>query len=300
MWIRKTVSISFLGAACIGLLFIPTSRAAEKEAKPLRVLIVDGQNNHDWRTTTPILQHYLRQSGRFTVEVATSPPEGEDMSHFRPQFSEYDVVMSNFNGQYWDDEIKSDFEKYVRGGGGFVSVHAANNAFAKWPEYNEICGLGGWYGRDASAGPYVYYKDDKLVIDNSDGRCGNHGPQHEYPVRLRDSEHPITRGLPPVWMHAQDELYDSMRGPAKNMHILATAYSSPDKAGTDRDEPMLMVLEYGDGRVFHTMLGHADYSMHCVGFITTLLRGTEWAATGEVTLDIPEDFPTASTSSSRE
>jgi type 1 glutamine amidotransferase len=101
-------------------------------------------------------------------------------------------------------------------------------------------------------------------------------------------------------MHTKDELYDRLRGPAKNMKVLATAYSDPKTRGTGRDEPMLMALEHDKGRVFHTALGHADYSMECIGFITTLLRGTEWAATGKATIDVPNDFPTAEKASSRE
>jgi type 1 glutamine amidotransferase len=108
------------------------------------------------------------------------------------------------------------------------------------------------------------------------------------------------RGLPDVWMHTKDELYDSLRGPAVDLHILATAYADPKYDGTARHEPMLMTLQYGNGRVFHTVLGHADYSLNCVGFITTLQRGTEWAATGEVTIPAPKDFPTAEKSSSRD
>jgi type 1 glutamine amidotransferase len=152
--------------------------------------------------------------------------------------------------------------------------------------------VGGWYGRQERSGPHVYFDDaGKEIRDTTPGAGGHHGPQHEYPIRIRDTEHPITRGLPSAWMHTKDELYDSLRGPAVDMHILATAHSAPAFDGTGKHEPMLMVIPYGAGRVFHTVLGHADYSMKCVGFQTTLLRGTEWAATGEVTIPVPENFP---------
>ena len=289
------IALALLLGSCVAI----SPRRADA-AEPLRVLLLDGQNNHEWQKTTPLLEQMLQRSGRFAVEVATAPAAGEEMSGFRPPFAAYDVVMSNYNGDRWSQATEQDFVEYLRDGGGFVSVHAANNAFAEWPEYNEAIGLGGWFGRDEHSGPYVYYKDDKLVRDDSPGRCGGHGRQHEFLVRTRDAEHPITAGLPLGWMHAQDELYDTLRGPAKNMTVLATAYSDPETGGTGRDEPILMTLSYGDGRVFHTVLGHADYSMACVGFITTLLRGTEWAATGEVTIDVPKDFPTAEKVSRRE
>jgi type 1 glutamine amidotransferase len=274
---------------------------AKEAPHKLRALIVDGQNNHDWKTTTPLLRRALESSGRFTVDVATSPPAGHDMSNFRPRFADYDVVVGNYNGDRWPKETDADFEKYVAGGGGFVAVHAADNAFADWPAYNRMCGLGGWFGRTAKSGPYVYLNNaGRVVTDNSPGAAGHHGQQHEFQIRRRGPKHPITDGLPDVWMHTKDELYDSLRGPAEDMTILATAYSAPEQGGTGRHEPMLMVLDYGNGRVFHTTLGHADYSMNCVGFITTLQRGAEWAAMGKVTIPVPEDFPTADDSSSRE
>jgi type 1 glutamine amidotransferase len=266
------------------------------------VLIVDGHNPyHDWQVTTPLLKRILEQSGRFTVDVVTTPPDGADMSSFRPKFADYDVVVGNYAGQRWPAETERDFVAFVAGGRGYVAVHAANNAFPGWEQYNRMTGLGGWQGRDERWGPYVYLDDaGKVVRDTAAGSGGHHGPQHEYQVRVRDTEHPITRGLPALWMHTKDELYDSLRGPAENMHVLATAYSSPEFEGTGRHEPMLMTLPYGRGRIFHTVLGHADYSMKCVGFVTTLRRGTEWAATGDVTIGVPENFPTAEKSSSWE
>jgi type 1 glutamine amidotransferase len=177
-----------------------------------------------------------------------------------------------------------------------VVYHAADNAFANWKEFNEIAGLGGWEGRNEKDGPYVYFKDGKEVRDNSPGPGGSHGRQHEYVVTVRDAKHPITKGLPALWTHAQDELYDRLRGPALNMTILATAYSDKSTGGTDRDEPALMVIQWGKGRIFHTILGHVGKeavhpAVECASFIVTFLRGTEWAATGKVTQKVPADFP---------
>lgn len=299
----KTIATATLSFVILTAVLSDSLRAQVPNTsnEKLRVLIIDGQNNHEWKATTPIIRKILESTGRFTVEVATSPPAGGDMSGFRPKFADFDVVVSNYNGDRWSEAAEKNFEEYLSGGGGFVSVHAANNAFPDWPEYNRMIGLGGWYGRTEKHGPYVYVDDGgKVVRDTSEGAGGHHGPQHEFQIRTRDAEHPIMRGLPPLWMHTKDELYDQLRGPAEDLHILATAYSAPQYEGTNRHEPMLMTLEYGQGRVFHTVLGHADYSMNCMGFATTLQRGTEWAATGEVTIPVPKDFPTAQETRSNE
>jgi type 1 glutamine amidotransferase len=164
-----------------------------------------------------------------------------------------------------------------------------------------MIGLGGWGNRDEKTGPYVYINDaGETIRDQTPGSGGAHGPQHTFQIVIRNPDHPITRGLPRTWMHSKDELYERLRGPADNMTILATAYADPKYKGSGRHEPMMMTIDYGQGRVYHTPMGHADYSMQCVGFITTLIRGTEWAATGEVTLtSVPADFPAGTSVSQR-
>lgn len=293
----------------------------------IQVLIVDGQNNHEhWPKITYMLKQHLEDTDMFTVDVSrtdytwkgeefiseftidgvgetTALEEPKPDPNYHPDFTAYDVVICNFgwNAAPWPDKTQQDFERYVEAGGGLVVFHAADNSFPEWKAYNQMIGLGGWGDRTEKDGPLVYYNDTgELVRDTSPGKAGAHGPQSKYQIQIRKPDHPITQGMPEVWMHTQDELYNSLRGPAENMEVLATAYSAEDLKGTGRHEPALMTLTYGEGRIFHNIMGHADYSVACVGFLTTMLRGTEWAATGEVTQPIPDNFPTATTASSEE
>jgi type 1 glutamine amidotransferase len=290
---------AFLSMVVVAVTTAPVGgvvQAADSAGEPIKALIIDGQNNHQcWPKTTQMMKRFLEETKRFTVDVVTHAPKGPD-PNFKPVFSDYDVVLSNFGhgAAEWPKETAAAFEAYVKNGGGFVVVHAADNSFPAWEAYNKMIGLGGWGGRNEKSGPYVYFDEaGKLVRDPSAGKGGSHGPQHEFPIVVRDADHPVTKGMPASWMHAKDELYDSLRGPAENMNVLATAWSPTTK----RHEPMIMTIDYGKGRVFHTPMGHETYSMECVGFLSTLQRGCEWAATGTVTIPLPDDFPGEATSS---
>jgi putative membrane-bound dehydrogenase-like protein len=297
--------------------------------EPLSVLIIDGRNNHDWATTTDAIRATLESSGRFEVTVETAPelkahrgpraPQKEDPNfpaaaeRFRaatqpakdahgeiwkawnPDFSSYDIVLLNYNGPDWPEPMREGFVDYVRQGGGTVLVHAANNAFGNWQEFNEMIGLG-W--RKAGFGRAIKIDPDsgEQIWDKEAGNSG-HGSKHAFQVTVRQPEHPIMQGIPKTWLHGQDELYHHMRGPAQNLTVLSSAFSDPAQRGTGQHEPITWEVGFGEGRVIVTSMGHfwpgQDNwdGLHCVGFQTILARSCEYAATGSTTIPVPTDFP---------
>jgi type 1 glutamine amidotransferase len=267
-------------------------------------MLLDGEQAgayHAWQETTPYLKRMLEDAGIFQVDVVTAPPRDGDFSNFKPDWINYQVVVSNYDApdEGWPDNLKASFVEYIRNGGGLVSVHAADNAFPNWKEYNLMIGVGGWRGRSEKSGPHFYYQNGKLVADTAPHSAGSHGARQPFKIVNQVTNHPITRGLPKEWMHVGDELYANLRGPGENMTVLSTAFSDPANRGTGHDEPILMVISYGKGRIFHTTMGHDLAALNCVGFITTYQRGTEWAATGKVTQNVPPDFPTADKTNTR-
>ncbi|MFM2382380.1 MAG: hypothetical protein RL515_367, partial [Verrucomicrobiota bacterium] len=162
----------------LALLTLPLE-AADK----IRVLILDGRNNHDWVRTTESTKATLEATGRFTVTVATAPagfakpkpgrPKAGDAAakkafdaamkewnaeeaafvkahaaeweQWAPKFADYQVIVNNYNGPEWGTAMKDSFTEFVMNGGGLVNVHAANNAFTGWDNFNEMICCG-WRG----------------------------------------------------------------------------------------------------------------------------------------------------------
>jgi type 1 glutamine amidotransferase len=287
-----------------------TAAPASAPQARIKVMLLTGQSNpyHNWAVSSVAIKRILDQAGRFDVTVVTTPAKGQDMSGFKPTFAGYGAVVMDYEGDDWPEETKKAFVDYMSNGGGLVLVHAADNAFPKWQEFLEMSGVGGWGGRNESWGPKVRWRDGKMVLDSTTPGNAGHPPQHDFLVVTRAPEHPIMKGLPAEWLHARDEIYSQLRGPAKNLQILATASADPARfrGATGENEPMFMTIQYGKGRVFHNTLGHVSpreqepvAAYNSVGFIVSMQRGTEWAATGNVTQPVPNDFPTATATSLR-
>ena len=281
----------------------------------LKALIVTGQGLHGWRDSSSDFQTLLEKSGRFEVKISQSPApnaKSDNWESWNPVFSDYDVVVLEYSGDEWPERLRTALQDFVHDGGGMFLAHSVVGAFDEWPEYEDMIGIG-W--NRSSAGARIIYDeevDDFLYLPRYHGAGAGHGKQHEFAVTARSLEHPIMKDLPPVWMQAQDELYHGMRGPAKDMEILATAFSDASLWGSANHEPVVWTVNYGQGRIVVTVLGHRmadDFqydpeqheldhgangtsAVHSVGFQTLVLRGCEWAATGEVTTRVPAKFPT--------
>lgn len=233
----------------------------------IRVLLLTGENNHDWRRSAPYLKQLLEKSGKFTVDLTETPREAlED----RNRLNDYDLFFVDYNGPDWGEQARIHFASAVQNGTGVLIYHAADNSFPGWVEYEKIVGLA-W--RDGTG----------------------HGEFHEFTVHVTKPDHPIVQGV--VDFQTMDELYHRL----VHMHgvpfeVLATAYSERETGGTGQDEPILLTLQYGKGRVVHHVLGHiwpgdpngeykgaSSIALENAGFQTILLRGCEWAATGAVT-----------------
>lgn len=261
----------------------------------LEVLLIDGQNNHDWERTTEQLVDAMKTAGIFEITVTTSPTK-ENWENWEIDFSDYDVVLNNYYGDPWPRSVSEGLLSFLKNGGGMVNVHAANNAFPNWPEFNQITGL---LWRNPMGGDRLYFDDDgKLIrVPRGQGQAAGHGSKHPFVVKVRNSNHPIMNGIPTEWLHAFDELYHGQRGPAKNMTILSSAYSDADKGGSGKHEPMTWIIPYGQGRVVTTVLGHLWKGqeeldgLRCVGFRTILARSLQFAAGEPVTIPVPDNFP---------
>ncbi|MCY3023186.1 MAG: ThuA domain-containing protein, partial [Planctomycetota bacterium] len=252
-------------AAALCLLATAAGVAAAEAAVPVRVLILSGKNNHNWQQTTPVLQKMYADSGRFTADVINDPAQCDEAT-----YAKYDVVVSNWtnwpdvNKRVWGEKTEKAFMDFVCGGKGVVMIHAASSVFYTWPEFQEL--VGSWWKMDQTG----------------------HGAVHKFTVTIADKDHPITRGMKDFAI--TDELWHR-EGTAGELKVLCTAFSDKAKGGSGLNEPVAHWREFGKGRCFHITLGHDGAAMQNAGFQTLTLRGTEWAATGKVTLPVPGDLP---------
>lgn len=272
---------------------------------PIKVLIVDGMSNHDWRQTTRIARAIYAKAGFFSVEVSTAPDRADAAAWqaWRPRFGEYEVVLLNYNSGHgsgslrWPREREIELEEFVRSGGGLYALHAANNAFSQWPEYNRMIGTG-W--RSSGFGFALEVDASGRIVRIPPGTGGetSHGNRADVPLRLLGA-HPIHRGYPRTFQVSSLEIYQYARGPAENCEVLSYAFDGASSGGSGRNWPVELMVAYGEGRVYNSTLGHVwagetlPNAARDMAFQTALIRATEWLARREVFFPVPAEFNTA-------
>jgi type 1 glutamine amidotransferase len=263
---RRTFAISLVAAL---VLSIPAF-SADKE--PIKVLIITGDHGHKWKETTPFIKDFLTKAG-MKVDVTETP--AKDLTS--ANLAKYDVLLLNYKDTKqggpdtrWSAENQKAFADAVKGGKGLVVYHHASSAF-----------IGG----------SPFDKEFEQVIAGGWRKQGNHGKRHVFNVTIRKADHPITKGLPAEFHHSNDELYQNSVMFPENV-VLATAFSdnSTDPKNSGKHEPVVWVGTYGKGRVCENVLGHDVDAMKSPGFQTLLIRGVEWAATGEVRSPVPPEL----------
>ena len=230
-----------------------------------KILLLCGRNNHDWLDTTPVLKQLLEEDGRFIVDVTKNPSKMNDA-----MLTNYDAILSNWSAwpdvtnHFWGTNAEKAFVKFVASGKGFVLFHAASATFHTWPEYQD------------------------MACATWDTASTGHGSINEFKVNITETNHPITSGMSDFWI--RDELWHRMQI-SQNAFILAKAFSSPGKGGSNQNEPVALITRFGKGRCFNLVLGHDSSVMTNAAWRTLMKRGVEWAAKGKVTVPIPKDWP---------
>jgi uncharacterized protein len=244
----------------LGIAFICGAFESCNNSSTYKTLLITGQGRSDWKASSEAIKQILDETGLFSTVIYNYPEQGEDASKLLAEFSKYKLVVIDFNGDKWLTANSRAVMDYVTAGGGLV-----------------FC--------DSKIDP-AYGTSDSVSVSE----------RHNFEIRMKQMSHPITDGLPARWLHASDNIIQGVKVDTEGSQVLATAFSDTAFAGSGKNEPVMIIRNTGKGRIFASLIGapggDGDPALHCTGFIVTLQRGAEWAASGKVTQEIPFDFPT--------
>ena len=265
----------------------------------VRVLILDGYSNHDWRLTTALIRGMLEPTGLFTVDVATAPPTADapGWDTWRPVFANYGVIIQTCNdlggGPSWPQPVRDAFEAYVRNGGGVYVWHGGNNAFPDWPAYNEMIGLG-WRKKDFGSAIAVEETAPSAASRPAKGPTPAMAPAST-PSSIASA---TTRSTPACRARGSRPTSRSTTTRAVRLSVSRCCRTASIRRPQMR-WPLEWTTTYGRGRVYTSTFGHVwkgdtqPARMRCAGLQTVVARALQWLAGRAVTAPIPSDFPTA-------
>lgn len=188
----------------------------------------------------------LGKENNFEVDTTT------DATWFTEKnLKKYDaVIFLSTTGDVLNDEQQAAFEKFIRGGKGYMGIHAATDTEYDWPWYNQLVG--------------AYFK--------------SHPKQQEAMLNIVDGTHISTKHLSATWKRF-DEWYN-FKSLQPGLHVLITIDEKSYMGGENGDfHPMAWYHDFDGGRAFYTEFGHTDESYVDPMFLQHLLGGIQYAIT---------------------
>ncbi len=245
-------------AVALAWLATPAALAQKKVPNGAKVLLLTGgqRQHHGYRDQAFYLASALEDTGRYEVTI------DEDAAILEtPAMAKYDLIIVNADRR--DPEFKftpgqqQALLDWVKAGHGYVSIHGADNAAPDWiPEWREM--LGGVFSH--------------IGLPDSKTKKG------AFTVKIANTSHSITKGLSDFPI--KDELYYKIQM-EPGVEPLATI---DHDGGT---WPVAWTRTYGQGKVFHTPLGHRDFGpgkddpVRDPNLQKLIVQGIDWVAEGK-------------------
>ncbi|WP_111641849.1 ThuA domain-containing protein [Marinimicrobium alkaliphilum] len=237
--LKTPLLISLLLSAVLFLAACSPSSTESTADKSPEVLIFSGGEWHDFE------RWFVEEDSKIMTDAGANVRSTNDPNDVLPALSDIDILNINTNQAIDIPEFPDRIIEFVEEGNSLFLVHAASWYIWDWPEY---------------------YKN--LI----GGGTSSHGPLGEFEVYVTDTEHPLMAGVPERF-RITDELYRFQRNEeGSDMHVLAVGIE-PD---TGDEYPVKWTVDYGDGRVVVTTLGHDGDAHQHEAFVTFMQNTVRW------------------------
>lgn len=169
----------------------------------------------------------------------------------------------------YEMELKDSLMAYVKGGGGFIGIHAATDTFYEWAEYGQM--INGYF----------------------DGHPWNAGAQVSIYVDPGKEEHPLTKMFGGERLEFKEEIYQ-FKDPYDSSKVEMLLRLDPEKSQKvgglkrkDNDYGVAWARNWDEGRVFYCSLGHNHEMYWHPQVLSHYLAGIQWAM-GDYKVDLAE------------
>ncbi|GAA5483415.1 ThuA domain-containing protein [Haloferula sargassicola] len=237
--------------------------AFAKPEKPRKVLVFSrtaGFRHDSIATGKVALAEMGKKTGAFEAVIS------DDLANFEPgRIDQFDAIVflsttqNAFDGAADEKELQDSLMAFVKGGKGFVGIHAATDTFYNWPEYGEM--MNGYFDG------HPWTSDKQVHID----------------VEPAAKDHPLAKMFGGESMEFPEEIYQ-FKEPYDSSKVTMLLRLDPTKSAKvdgmkrkDNDYGVAWARNWGKGRVFYCSLGHNHDMYWNPKVLRHYLAGIQWA-----------------------